>query len=481
MLKGFVRKFKPLEVLSEEQVSLIHQGAMTVLQETGIKVLNKKALKLLSQNDCVVDFDKKLVKMPASLIEECLRKAPSSFYVRSRESKHDVVIGGDRLYFRLFAGMNSVDLETWEPSTPTKQDLYDYMIIVDALPNLHMVGCYPYFGFKGLDENMKIPEEIAAKIRNTSKIPLQCFTGGSHFYTAKMMSVVNSEAIGVCHCAAPLTYYEDSIDAMFTWIDSGFPVYICSGSVAGGSSPATIAGSSVSNNAELIAGVVMAQLKKPGSRTMVGNFVFPQNMVNGSPLFGDICAALHAAAFNQVWRSFKIPTAVSTTGLTSSKIMDYQCGYEKSMLALISALSGASIIDFHGGLSGELTAHPIQAILDDDVAGMIGRFIEGIEVNDETIATDLIKEVGPIPGHFLSKEHTRKWWKKEQYSTSVADRLTYPEWIKSGKKTAIDYAKVKYDEILKTHKPDPLTDKQDKEIEDILEEIRQHYKGKKTF
>jgi len=478
MLKGFVRKIKPLEVLSEEQVNLLHQGALTVLSETGIKILNQKALKLLSENDCQVDFDKKLVKMPAALIEECLERAPSSFFVKARQSKHDVMIGADRLYFRLFAGMNSIDLGTWEPRTPTRQELYDYMTIVDALPNLHMVGCYPYFGFEGLSENMKIPEETAAKIRNTTKIPLHCFTGGSHTYTAKMMKVTGSEAIGVCHCAAPLTYYEDSIEAMFTWIDAGFPLYLCSGSVAGGSSPATIAGSSVTNNAELIAGVVIAQLKKPGLRTMVGNFVFPQNMVNGTPLFGDICAALHAASFSQVWRGYKIPTAVSTTGLTSSKIMDYQCGYEKSMHALISALSGVNVIDFHGGLSSELTAHPIQAILDDDVAGMIGRFIEGVEVTDDSIATDLIKEVGPIPGHYLSKEHTRRWWKSQQYTTSVADRLTYPEWIKGGKKSAFDFAKAKYDELLESHKPVLLTEGQDRQIEEILDELRRHYKVK---
>jgi trimethylamine--corrinoid protein Co-methyltransferase len=116
--------------------------------------------------------------------------------------------------------------------------------------------------------------------------------------------------------------------------------------------------------------------------------------------------------------------------------------------------------------------------LDDDVAGMIGRFIEGVDVNDDTLAVDLIEEVGPIPGFYLNKEHTRKWWKKEQFLPKAADRLTYPEWMKTGQKSCIDYAKKRMEEILATHKPDALTAEQDKEIEDILDEARILYKQK---
>jgi len=476
MQKGFIRKIKPLVVLSEEQVTLIHKSTLEVLKETGLKILNERALKLLDKNDCNVDYNSKIVRFPPEIVEECLAKAPSNYKVKARIEKHDVEIGGDRVYFRLFAGMETVDLNTWETRTPTRKEYYDYLTVVDALPNLHMVGCYPYFGYKGLPENMKIPEGIAAKARNTTKIQLQCFTKGSHAYTAKMMPELGCEAIGVSHCAAPLTYYRDSIDAMFTYINSGFPIYICSGSVAGGSAPSTIAGSSVTNNAELVGGVVIAQLIKPGVRTMVGDFVFPANMSTGAPLFGDIGAALHLAAYSQVWKKYGIPTAVSVSGLTNSKLSDYQCGYEKAIPTMIAALAGINVIDFHGGLTGELSAHPVQAILDDDVAGMIGRFIEGVDVSEETLAVDLIKEVGPIPGNFLTKEHTRKWWRKEQYTTRIADRITYPEWLKNGKKSALDNAKEKYEEILSNHKPVTLNREQDKAIENILEELNEFYK-----
>ena len=477
MQEGFVRKFKPLKILSEEEIGLIQGGTLKVLQETGAKILNNKALKLLEKNDCNVDYEQKIVKFPKEVVEECLKKAPSSFEVKARIEEHDVEIDDKRLYFRLFAGMDTVDLNTWETRQPTRKEFYDYMTVADSLPNLHLIGCYPYFGFQGLDESMKIPEGIAAKIRNTSKIPLQCFTKGSHRFTAKMMDIVGSEAIGVAHCASPLTYYNDSIEAMFTYIEAGFPIHICSGSVAGASAPATIAGSSVINNAELAAAVIIAQLIKPGVRTMVCDFVFSANMRTGAPLFGDISAALHVVAFNQFWKKYGIPTAVSSTGLTNSKKMDYQCGYEKVMHAVIAALAGVNIIDFHGGMTAELSAHPVQAIMDDDVAGMIGRFIEGIEVSDDTLALDLINEVGAIPGNYLTSKHTREWWKKEQYTTKVADRITYPEWLQNGKKGMLENAIERYEYLIDNHKASSITKEQDEKIENILFELRNYYKA----
>ncbi|GAH16942.1 unnamed protein product, partial [marine sediment metagenome] len=128
---------------------------------------------------------------------------------------------------------------------------------------------------------------------------------------------------------------------------------------------------------------------------------------------------------------------------------------------------------------GELTAHPLQAILDDDIAGMIGRFIEGVTVSNETIALDLIEQVGPIPGNYLNTAHTREWWKKEQFVPKVADELTYPEWMKTGKKDCLDYAKKRMEEILATHKVSiPLTPSQEEDIKRILNEARKYYREK---
>lgn len=279
--------------------------------------------------------------------------------------------------------------------------------------------------------------------------------------------------------APPFTFYEDQIRSAFRSAEANAPTQLASGVVCGATGPATIAGCIVSNNVENIASLVLLQLINPGLRVIAAEFVYPQNMRTGAPAFGEIGVSLHQVAFNQIWRKYGIPTVSIAVGATSSKKIDFQCGYEKSMAALTAALSGANVVKLYGGLYGELAAHPIQAILDDDVAGMIGRFLEGIKVDDETLATDLIEEVGPIPGHFLNKQHTRKWWKKEQFVPKAADIQTYPQWLKNGKKDCIDYAKNRMEEILSTHKVSiPLTSAQEEEINKILEEARKYYKKK---
>jgi trimethylamine--corrinoid protein Co-methyltransferase len=176
---------------------------------------------------------------------------------------------------------------------------------------------------------------------------------------------------------------------------------------------------------------------------------------------------------------YRIPKSNATPGFPSSKKIDFQTGYMKALNALAAAVTGSDIILLHSGVYGEITAHPMEAILDDDIAGMVGRFVEGVIVNNETIALELIEQVGPIPGHYLNTAHTRKWWKKEQYVPNAADELTYPEWLKTGKKDCLDYAKDKLEEILANHNVSkPLTPGQEENLGRILKEARDYYKKK---
>jgi len=278
---------------------------------------------------------------------------------------------------------------------------------------------------------------------------------------------------------SPLGWSNDSSEAAMRFIKGGFPLAINSGSVWGASAPATIAGQLVTNIAEDIGPLVLAQLMNPGHPVMVGTFTFPMNMSSGDCFFGNITIGLASCAFVQYWRRFNIPTFVIEAAIPNSKTMDFQSGYEKGMLALSQALAGASVIWLHGTVYGELTAHPIQAILDDDIAGMIGRFLEGVNADQDALAIDLIEEVGTIPGFYLDKAHTRKWWKQEQYIPQAAELSNIQNWLKKGKKTAIDVAKEKMEEILANHKITySLTPSQEEDIDLIIQDARQYYKDK---
>ena len=477
--KGFERSFAPLEILTDPQVEAIDRAALDVLAEVGVRFEHEGALRLFSESGADVDLLDRRVRLPPGLVEECLRRCPSSFRMGARDPKNDLIVGGDALCFVPFPGMQSINLSTGDPRTASKQEYYDGVTVLDALDNVHGIENYtPYFGFEGTPPVMAILEGVAAQMRNTTKCIVS--TGrsqGCERFAIEMARELGMEISSGIAASSPLTFYRDEVQCAFAFLEAGFPVHVTSGPTLGASAPATTAGALVSCCAELMAGVTLLQLIQPGARVMVWSFALQQDMRSGGPAFGAIGNCLHQVALNQVWRKKRIPIANLAPGPSSSKKMDLQCGYEKALGALTAALSGANMVLLHGCICGELTFHPIQAILDDDLAGMIGRFVEGIEISNETLALELIEQIGPIPGHFLDQEHTRKWWKREQFLPKAADRLTYPEWAQAGKRDCIDYAQERMAHILASHKVSlPLSEQQDQGLERILGEARDHYR-----
>ncbi len=476
-LKGYTRNFAPLEILTEEQIEEIHSGTLRVLWTTGVRMEHKGALETLERNGCKVDYEEMRVRFPPGLVEESLRRCPSAFSVKTRDPSKSLMIGGNRLYVLPFPGQRTIDLETWEPRVPTRKDFYDGVKVLDALPSVHGLWSYtPYFAFEGVPPAMGLLESLAGKIRNSGKFYTEGYSKGSEQFSIRMAQAVDAELCVPCLLSPPLTYYGDAIEAALHGAEAGFPVRISEGAVYGGTAPATLAGALVSACANLIAPIVLLQIHRPGTRIFLNDFTFPQNMKTGAPGFGNIALSLHSAAFNQIWRRYGVPTC-NGAAIPVSKRMDFQGGYERAISTTLFALSGANFILLHGGIAAELTHHPLQAILDDDICGMVGRFLEGIAVNEETLALDLIEEVGPIPGHFLNKKHTRKWWRSEQFLPQSADKLTYPEWLSSGKRGCLEYAQERLEDILANHTPPPLTAGQESEIESILEEAREFYGG----
>jgi trimethylamine--corrinoid protein Co-methyltransferase len=479
MLKGFTRKFKPLAILTEEQIEDIHRGTLDVLETAGVRVECDRGLELFADHGCKVDFDKKRVRIPSYLVEDCLSKCPSSYTVKARDPNYDLRIGGNTLYFLNMPTTRRVDLDTWESRPGTLQEHGEDVRLLDALDAVHMVFTQLHYSdMKGVAPAMAMLEAFSSGIRNSAKVQYGCYSADCEVFAIKMAKAVGMDLDCPINTSSPLTLYSDAVEAMFRFVEAGFPINIAPGPTMGGSGPATIAGSTIVANAEAMAAIVLCQLLKPGRGVMVGDAMLPMDMRSGQPVFGDTRMALHQVMFNQIWRKYGIPTDMWHCGLPGGKKIDFQAGYERSLLAMTAALSGTNMICLHGSVHGELTSHPAMSVLDDDVAGWIGHFMEGVEVTDETLAIDLIEEVGPIPGQYLDKEHTRNRWWKEQFVPKVADREPYPDWIKKGKKDALALAKERVDEILATHKPKPLTPEQDEAIDEILEEARSFYRQK---
>ena len=477
MLEGFTRNIKPLAILSEEQVEAIHRGTLDVLESCGATFEDGETLRFLGDHGCKVDLGKRRARMPGGLVEECLEKVPSSFTVRARDPKENVRIGGNTVYFSNSMGMRTVDLDTWAQRTPTQEENRTAVKVLDSLETVHYVAPYtPYMEIEGIPSAMVMVEGMANKIRLTTKAIASEYQRDSEIFMIKMAQVAGIDLIGSVSVSPPLTYTEGCCKVIQRWLEAGFPVDIGAGAVMGGTGPATIAGSTVTNNAEIIAGIVLVQLLSPGAGLMVADFVHPMDMLRGHPVFGAVECALHDAMFNQIFRRYGIPTH-HWYGFGSSKKIDFQSGYERSMIALLTSLSGSNVVELHGAIYGELTWHPVQAVIDDDLAGWIGRFLEGVRVDHETLAVDLIEEVGPIPGFYLDKEHTRRWWKSEQFLPKVADREAYSEWL--GHETQPDtmaLAQERVGRLLAEYEPKPLPEEQDRAIDAILEEARSYYR-----
>ncbi len=474
--EGIRTTLKPVEFLTEDQVQQVHLATLDVLEHTGVKMEHPKALRLLAKNGCVVDTDSMLVQFPPELVETSLKQAPSGYRARAAVPENDLEIGKGRLYFTHTSGMQSVDLKTLEQKVPTKAEYIEAIRVLEALQTIDMLGCYPYFGFEGTDSKMEIIEGVALHLTYCGKHQAAACSDDCELFTFQMAAALGREFSATIGSSPPLTWGERAIESAFRIAKAGHILSTVDGAMMGGTGPATPVGSVVMSNAEQMAMLVLIQLLNPGHRVMVGHFSIPLNMRTGSPAFGQIGASIGNAINNQMWRHYGIPFSNGTPGYVNAKAIDYQAGYEKALAGLISGLSGANLMLLHFGVSSEVTAHPVQAILDDDIALMIGRFLSGEVINEETIAAELIHEVGPIPGHFLSRPHTMKWFRKEQCVPLSADTLVYADWIQTGKKTAFDHARERMAQILAEEERTYVTPSQEADLERILREARKYHR-----
>jgi len=479
MQNGFKRKFEPLKILTDSQVEQIHTASLNVLDEVGFKYESNKVLKLLEEHGCRVDYKTMIAKIPPSLVEWAIAKTPSSFFLRARDPEKSIRLGGNTIYFMNSAGARYVDIDTGMVTMPTLEQNNIGVLISDSLDSVNVFPSYtPYFEIEGVPPVMSCPVSCAQRHRFSTKPSRGAQPSDSFIWETQIAQAVGAQIMGCVEGAAPLSLAEDPCNAAFYYLEADFPIYIASGSIMGGSHPITIAGASVSHNAELLAVIVLLQCIKPGCGVIANNFVSAMNMSTGDINFGTAAIALHQMAFNQIWHSlYKIPVNNTGSAFSNAKTIDYQLGSEKLPLATASALSGANLIVFHGGVTAELAYNPVLAIIDDDVAKTIGRIVEGFTVSDETIGLDVIKEVGSN-GTFLNTKQTRTMWKTEDYVPRIFDKTSYQEWVNSGKKTVIDRAKERYEEILATYKPVPVTPEQDREIDRILKEATEYYKKK---
>lgn len=478
MMKGFTRKYKAFDILTEEEQEAIHRGALYVLEKTGMQIEHERALVLLADHGCQVDMDQRRARIPPGLVEDCLRRVPSSYIIRARDPDKDLMVGGNTVYFMQGMGMRYLDVETWETRPATIQEHREAMIVADALEHVHLVDAvFLYMDRQGIPPVMVMLENLASGLCHSSKAEHFGYQKDCEIFAIQMAQGLGIDLNCEIDSAAPLTIYGPAIEAATRYIQAGIAIMPCMGITMGAEGPVTLAAATVLGIAETMAWAVLAQLIKPGAPLVIEHGLKPMDMRRGSPRYGSAEHALGTVTMNQMLRRYRIPSCASAGFTSLSKKIDYQAGFEKATGALISALSGGNLLIFQGGSGVELLYSPVLSILDDDVAGWIGRFLEGVTVTDETLAVDLINQVGPIPGQYLSTAHTREWMRKELFVPKVADLEPYAVWLRSGKQDALALAKKRMEKILATHKPKPLAPAEEQMLEGVLTDAREYHRN----
>jgi trimethylamine--corrinoid protein Co-methyltransferase len=261
------------------------------------------------------------------------------------------------------------------------------------------------------------------------------------------------------------------LEGMYLWAEYRQPLAMSPEAMAGATAPATLAGLLAQQNAEILAHLTLAQLIAPGTPVLYGTVSTITDMATGNVALGSIETSLITSAVAQLARFYGIPCR-SVGGATASNALDAQCMLERAGTLIPAVQAGVHFITCGGTIESSMTAsHPLL-VLDDALCGMALRLARGIEVNEDTLAVDLIKEVG-WGGQYLDQVHTAQRCRQEYFFSKLLRRDTRETWEKKGSKTALDLAKERVREILQKHQPRQLDPAMEKELLDYLNAVRQ--------
>jgi len=474
-----------LAAFSRDELDTIHYATFQILQDTGIKVLSENALEIFHGGGCEIErFENYgIVKIPSYVVEECAFWAPRTIVYDARNPDDDFIAEPNRVGFSTFGGcINLIDPVTREIRRATKKDCADLTRVCDALNEISVLE--RAVNATDVPEGTVSVHNIEAILNNTGK---HIFVGADSPRALNVMAELAAVCVGgmdrlrkrpifsvnVCPIS-PLTLPTNTCEVIVEAARLGLGIMIMPMSLSGGTSSATLAGTLVTHNAEVLSCIVLAQLAKKGlpctyaSTSTILDLRFGTSAI-GSPEYGMINAALAKLA-----QYYRLPSFVGG-GASDSKVPDIQSGYEFALSATMSALAGANIVFGSGVLEQGLTIDYAKIIMDAEMIRMIQIAIKGIALTDEKLAMDVIHEVGP-GGAYITHEHSLRSM-RSQSQTKLFDRRTRSDWMEVTKgKTIVDRAYETAIDILQNHNPYPLPDAAPGEMSRIVKAFEKEVK-----
>ncbi len=430
--------------LAEEDIQKIHETAMRIFDEVGIEVNLPEARELFGKAGARVEESSKIVKLPGDLVQDLIKSAPPVVRLCGRDDSGalDCEIGGKKVH----AGTGGTALNVQEPGSDSirrarLEDVMRMARVVDALENIHfyMLNIYP----DDLPvEDVDVNRFGAALNRTRKHIMGGVYTVEGVRNVIRMAEKIAGSPeklrerpfISMVTCGISPFKLDDSYGRLtLEAARAGIPVVVPVEPLCGATAPITLAGDVVVQVVDTLAGVMLTQLANPGTPVLYGSVASITDLRDMKYLSGAVEMGLLNAAAAQMAQFYRLPY-YATAGMSDAKVNDAQAGYESAITVLLVALAGGNLIhDAAGFLEFCLTASFDKLVIDNEILGMVMRAVEGIRVDEETLAFDLMKQAGP-GGQFVTARHTRRHMRTEQYLPQLSDRDDRETWEARGAK-----------------------------------------------
>ena len=462
-----------LQFLSNEEIQIIHQSALQILSSIGMRLPHPEALELMRQNGADTG-DENVVRIPTRLVEAAIESVPKRKEVTlfGRDPKHDVTFEKhDPGLACMTMAVNVIDPHSRQKRPATNDDLAALTRMADQLENIRVNG--------GLVTPQEVPGDFndwytwATTIKNTTKHITGGMLGARCVRDAAKMGAIalGDEKLfrerpfisGWVLTLPPFAIDTESLEALMEMSRWKIPVMLSSGPILGTSSPVTIAGTIAQAHAEILAGIVVAQLVNPGAPIIYTSFARGMDMKSGNvsmacPEFGILKVALA-----QMGQYLNLPIRMPSM-LRDSKVLDAQAGFETGMIATVTGLM-ADLMDGMQ-LDMDLVVDFPDLVFCDDCMAAIRRMTTKLVVDEDTLAMETMKAVGP-GGTFLSQDHTFQHFRRELWMPKLLERRNWELWENDGALDIFKVAEGKTLEMLSAD-PEPLLPG---EVQDQIDEV----------
>jgi trimethylamine--corrinoid protein Co-methyltransferase len=466
-----------LTFLSKEEIALIHENSLRVLQEVGLRIYSKKVQDMLKAEGAESDAGSNLVRIPPSMVEEAIKKAPKEITMCGREPEDDVRLPAKGFPFATLSGFAVFmrDMETGEKRSTTSSDLRKFAILGDYLDAVDFF--WPIVTPTEVPPPIQVVQGLAVSFENTGKhIQYQALNEEQAKWQIRLASAVvgDEEAlrkrpiISSVQCSvSPLQFERESSEAMVELARAGIPISPMSMALGGVTAPVTLAGALVTINAEELGALTITQFANPGAPMIYCVESTPANMWSGEINYQAPEIPFISAGCAQMARFYGLPCQVAQMGLDETP-SDLESLNKSAALFALNNMCRTDITGGFGSLEAADSSALEQVILDVEAWERSKAFLRGFKIDDETLAFDAIRSVGP-GGTFLAMKHTIEHFKSEIWLRKPADTMLLDKTLDG---SLVDKAKAKVREILSAHQPTQIGKDVKNELRSIMEECK---------